>query len=228
MPRSPSSIAVAILALLCVPSLMVRSADAQLGSYSPVERYNRVAKGKNVSEWHRRIFDDDANVRLDAVESLGKDGSEEAVKPLLDATVDPDPRVRAKAFDYLGMIGSHRATVPLSQYLFLNDVDQASKERILVALGRINDPAAVGPLLDFVAKTENEKLRCGALYALGEIGDPKALALVTRYRDSSDDPHVKRIADDAASKINARVAALPNEQPTLIELERRLRPPDQR
>ena len=198
-----------------------------MDNYKAVERYNRVAKGSNISEWHRRLFDADPNVRLQAVESLGKDGSEGAVKPLLDATSDSDPRVRAKAIDYLGEIGNPRATQVLTQYLFLSDVDRASKQRVLVALGRIADPAAVGPLTAFLGKSGDDELRCGALYALGEIGDVKGLDVVQSFATSSD-PNTKRVASQAVTKINAKMAALPNTQPTIIELERRLRPPEEK
>jgi HEAT repeat protein len=188
-----------------------------------IERYNRVAKGSNVTEWHRRLFDADPNKRLEAVDSLAKDGTEEAVKPLLDATTDSDPRVRAKAIDALGNIGSPRATQVLTQYLVLSDTDRASKQRVLVALGRIGDPAAVEPLVAFLTKSQDSELRCGALYALGEIGDPRALDAVQAHAES-DDPNVKRLASDAVVKINAKLAAVPNTQPSILELERRLAP----
>jgi HEAT repeat protein len=202
----------------------VQRVEAQrIDSNRAVQRYNRVAKGSNIAEWHRRLFDEDPTVRLEAVESLGEQGSEECVKPLLDATADSDPRVRAKAFDYLGAIGSRTATQVLTQYLFLTDVDRSSKQRILVALGRIGDPAAVRPLHDFLQKSEDAELRCGALYALGEIGDPKSLEILEEYAQSPM-PHEARIAHDAEAKINARVAQAPNTQPTLLQLEKLLGP----
>jgi hypothetical protein len=57
-------------------------------SPAPVQRYNRIARGANIDEWHKRLFDPDPAVRLEAVDSLGKDGTEQSVKPLLDATAD--------------------------------------------------------------------------------------------------------------------------------------------
>jgi HEAT repeat protein len=203
--------------------LWASAATAQIDSYKAVERYNRVSKGANVEEWHKRLFDPNPKTRLEAVDSLAKDGSEETVKPLLDATADSDPRVRAKAIDALGEIGSPKATQVLCQYLVLNDIDRASKQRVLVALGRIGDPTAVEPLISYLQKTKDPELRCGALYALGEIGDARALEPVQAFV-SAPDPNVKRLATEALVKIKAKVAALPNAQPTILELEKRMGP----
>lgn len=202
-------------------------APAQVDTHAAVQRYNRIAKGKNVDEWHKRIFDDDVETRLDAVDSLGDAGTAESVKPLLDATSDPDARVRAKAIDYLGMIGDRQATPLLTQYLFLNDIDDQSKQRILAALGRIRDPSSVGSLTLFTQQTPDERLRCAALHALGEVGDPAATPVVERYAKNTDDAHVSRIAADALKKIEKHAAERQSEQPTIIQLEKALRPPPQ-
>ena len=202
----------------------VQPAFGQIQTHQAVQRYNRVAKGSNVAEWHKRLFEDDIKIRLEAVESLGEEGGDEAVRPLLDATADADPRVRVKAIDYLGLIGSPLATQVLTQYLFLNDVDKYLKRRVLVALGRIRDPAAVDRLADFAEETDDSQLCCSALFALGEIGSSKSLETVRSYTGEEHDPDVRRIAADAVSKINEKVAALPNNQPTILELEKQLGP----
>ena len=213
---------VGALGLLVGPAM--EPAEAQRGNHRVVDRYNRVARGANIDEWHKRLFSDDADTRLEAVDSLGKDGSEESVKPLLEATADEDARVRLKAIDFLGDIGSPLATPLLSQYLFRTDIDPVLKYRIVVALGRIKDPKAVPPLSDFAKKTDDGQLRCGALFALGEIGDASAESFVSGYAESSD-PNEKRVAVDALAKIDAQKQVRENQQPTIIELEKLLAPP---
>jgi HEAT repeat protein len=193
----------------------------------PVQRYNRIARGANIDEWHRRLFDPDPAVRLEAVESLGKDGTEQSVKPLLDATADEDPRVRMMAIDYLGAIGSPLATQVLTQYLFLRQTDEKALQRILVALGKIRDPHSVKPVADFASKTKNEELRCGAIFALGEIGGLEAMKAVKPFAEQLTDQPAQRVAKDAITKINTRLAAADNAQPTLLELEKRFAPPPQ-
>lgn len=191
-----------------------------------VERYNRIARGANIDEWHRRLFDPDPAVRLEAVASLGKDGTEQSVKPLLDATADEDPRVRMMAIDYLGTIGSPLATQVLTQYLFLRQTDEKALQRILVALGKIRDPHSVKPIADFASKTQKEELRCGAIFALGEIGGLDAMKAVKPFADQATDVPAQRVAKDAVAKINTRLAAADNTQPTLLELEKRFAPPE--
>jgi HEAT repeat protein len=209
----------AAIAASAVPALAQQSARS-------VERYNRIARGANIDEWHKRLFDPDAATRMEAVESLGKDGTDASVKPLLDATTDADPRVRAMAIDYLGVIGSPLATQVLTQYLFLSNTDDASKHHVLVALGRIKDPTTVRPLKAFTQNTDDNKLRCAAIHALGEVGGTQALETVTPYTEEPYDAHTRRVADDAVRKINRQLAAAPkNQQPSIVELEKLLAPP---
>ena len=214
-------VAIAAFAAMSVAA----TAIAQVDTHAAVKRYNRIAKGKNVDEWHKRIFDDDVGTRLDAVNSLGEAGTEKSVKPLLDATSDPDVRVRTKAIDYLGLIGDRGATPMLTQYLFLSDVDGQSKQRILAALGRIRDPKSVASLALFTQQTEDETLRCAALHALGEVGHPSATPLVEEYAKTTDSANVARVATDALGKIEKRAAERNSEQPTIIRLEKAFRPP---
>jgi HEAT repeat protein len=206
--------------ILIAPSIALAQA-----SPAPVQRYNRIARGANIDEWHKRLFDPDPAIRLEAVESLGKDGTEQSVKPLLDATADEDARVRMMAIDYLGTIGSPLATQVLTQYLFLRHTDEKALQRILVALGKIRDPQSVKPVADFASKTKSEELRCGAIYALGEIGGLDAMKAVKPFADQTNDAPAKRVAIDAITKINTRLAAADNAQPTLLELEKRFAPP---
>jgi HEAT repeat protein len=147
---------------------------------------------------------------------------------LLDATADEDPRVRLRAIDYLGAIGSPMATQVLTQYLFLRQTDEKATQRILVALGRIRDPHSVKPVADYAAKTQNEELRCGAIFALGEIGGLDAMRAVKPFAEQTSDQDAHRVAIDAISKINTRLAQAENSQPTLLELEKRFAPPQQR
>ena len=173
----------------------------------PVERYNRVSKGANVTE------------------SLTQAGGYEVVKPLLDAVADPDRRVRLKAIDGLGRVGLPEATSSLVQRLFLSEVEPELKHRVLAALGRIAAPSAAGPVADFVMQAADTTLRCAAIHAVGELAPPGSIErLETLSKDA--DAAVRRLAEDAIVKIKARLASLPDQQPSVLELERRKGPRD--
>ncbi|MBI5506514.1 MAG: HEAT repeat domain-containing protein [Deltaproteobacteria bacterium] len=199
----------------------------ELGDHPAVNRYNRVAKGANVEEWKRRLGDADVPTRLEAVESLGTKGGEEAVRPLIEATADSDLRVRIKAIDYLGTLRARDATGVLMQLLFLNDVGREEKLRSLTALSRIADPATSERLLSYARTVGDEELVGHAIFALGEIGDPATRAGVLELEKGGSNPDLARLASDAVEKIDARAAAKPVQQPTLLELEKKLaaRPP---
>lgn len=214
---------VAILAGLAIALTTVAPAYGQ-GMPRPVERYNRVTKGANVTEWHRRLSDPDPKVRLEAVDSLTGAGGEEAVKPLLDAIADEDRRVKLKAIDGLGRVGLPSATTSLVQLLFLSQVEVEVHRRVLAALGRIRDASSASQIADFAVQVTDTQLRCAAIHAIGEIGAPASISRLEDLAKDDNDPDVHRLATDAISKINARLAALPDQQPSVIELERRLGP----
>ncbi len=141
---------------------------------------------------------------------------------------DVDERVRLRACDYLGTIGSPLASPQLVQHLFLTDVNGLAKQHILVALGRIADPSTSTPVLNFMKNNPDEKLTTLALYTLGEIGDRGTRDDIVALRDSTQSSAVRRVADDAITKIDTKVESGANTQPTLIQLERLLRPPSSR
>src|SRR5690242_3748665 len=83
---------------------LVAAAQDQQRTHPAVERYNRSAKGANVEEWKRRMTEPDVRTRLEAVDSLGTKGGDDAIRPLIEATADADYRVRTRAIDYLGQM----------------------------------------------------------------------------------------------------------------------------
>lgn len=203
----------------------VRVASAQQTPDHPaLDRYNRAAKGANVEEWKRRLGDEDVRRRIEAVDSLGTKGGEEAIRPLIEATADADYRVRIKAIDYLGFMRAKEASPVLMQMLFLSDVGREEKLRSLTALGRIADPATGTRLLNYARTIEDDALVSRALFALGEIGDPAARGGIEEIARAHPDEEMQRLAADAMAKIEQKQQLRPVEQPTLIELEKKLAP----
>lgn len=197
-------------------------AQDQSRTHPAVQRYNRSAKGANVEEWKRRLSEPDVRTRLDAVDSLGTKGGDEAIRPLIEATADADYRVRTRAIDFLGTMRALEASPVLMQLLFLTDVGREEKLRALTALGRIGDPATSERLAIYAATIDDPDLASRAVYALGEIADPATKERVASLKGSRPGTDLDRLVDDALVKIQQKETARPVEQPTLIELEKRL------
>lgn len=191
-------------------------------SHPAMERYNRTAKGANVEEWKRRLTEPDVRTRLDAVESLGTKGGDEAIRPLMEATADADYRVRIRAIDYLGTLRALDASSVLMQLLFLTDVGRDEKLRSLTALSRIADPGTSERLASYARTINDNDLACRAVYALGEIADPASKDKLAALQGTRPGSEMDRLVADALVKIDLREKAKPIEQPTLLQLEKKL------
>jgi HEAT repeat protein len=154
----------------------------------------------------RKLNGDDPEERLEAIKGLGElaDGEKKAVDYLLQAANDPEPRIRLKAIDVLGAVKAKDATPLLVQQLFLRDTDLKTKQHILATLGKIGDPRATGPIVDFLARDIDPAVRGNAIYALGDIGDRAALPPLEALAKNQDDTVLRPIAQEAVRKIRER------------------------
>src|SRR5262245_25578085 len=177
------------------------------GGQSPEERYQKAAHGANISDWAKRLNDDDPSKRLDAVKSFGESNDPKAIDYLIQAVNDPDPRVEAKAVDYLGRLHAADSTMFLIQKLFTVGTRDRLRQRIVMTLGKIGDPRASKPLLQYVSQDVNPDIRGAGIFALGEIADKSISEELQRFSDGQSDPRLKRLASEALAKVSTRVPA---------------------
>ena len=181
------------------------SVFSSAGDSSVQNRYNKAKRGANISEWVKRLGDDDAAKRLDAVKSLGDSNDPKAIDYLIQAVNDPDPRVEAKAVDYLGRLHAADSTPFLVQKLFTVGTKDKLRQRIVMTLGKIGDPRASHPLLQYVMQDGgNPDIRGAGIYAIGEIADQSIRDELKRFSEVEEDPRIKRLADEALIKIATR------------------------
>ncbi len=169
-------------------------------------RYERQRTGATPDEWARRLEDSQPEVRLETVKTLAESGDPKAHDLLMQAVEDRDPRVAAAAVDALGRNDAKYASSFLAQHLFLAGTSPALRPRILIALGRIRDPTAAKPILEFIRGETDPQLRATAIRVVGEIDDGSTLADLRRYAEQENDPQLKTLANDAVVKIEARQA----------------------
>lgn len=104
---------------------------------------------------------------------------------LYDLTVSPSPKVRATLARALGRSPGDKEGHYLR--LFLDDDDTRVVANAVETLGQAHDPRFV-PILKNLSNHENHRVRCNALLALHQQGDPDAedeLRLLTQPTTSS-------------------------------------------
>jgi HEAT repeat protein len=108
--------------------------------------------------------------------------SEDVVQALVGLLEDPVEEVRVRAVESLGILGDPGAVEALVACLAGSEgrVQRATID----ALGQIRDERAVEPLVAHVSQADTVPLN--AVWALGELGDIRAMALLAGLRDHPD------------------------------------------
>lgn len=170
------------------------------------DRVSRQQKGGNIAEWVRRLQNDRPETRLEAVKSLGSSKDPKAVEHLMTATADPDIRVKNKAIEYLGSLRATDATPILVQQLFLRDVSQGVKHKILVALGKIGDPRGAAPIMEFLKRRLDQNVKAVAIRALSDVGNDTVLPFLDDVSRTDPSQPLRQLAADAAVSIRHRLS----------------------
>jgi HEAT repeat protein len=189
-------------------ALLPGAASAQINSSQMRQRYDKHTKGTSIEDFVKQLSSDDPMKRLEGVKSLGTSKEPKAVEYLIQALGDPDVRVQAKAIDMLGETRANEATPVLVQYLFLRTTDAGMKQLILASLGKIGDTSAARPLIEFLQRNLDQATRGTAIFALGEIGAPESLDPLAEIARTDTDPTLRRLANEAKSKVEAHQAVM--------------------
>ena len=120
-----------------------------------------------------------AQARDAAAKALGKIKDTRAVEPLIKA-LEYDNDVRANAAEALGRIKDPRAVEPLIR--MLRDESWFVRDFVARVLGKIKDTRAVEPLIEAVGD-QVLSVQKSALFALKNMDDPRAKAIVWKYGD---------------------------------------------
>lgn len=202
---------VAVVAVIGIVAGAATTARAQVnpldGRGSLRDRYEKPRQQQKLDEAIRKFNEEDTQTRLEGVEGLGENVEDaKAVEYLLRGAADANPSVRIKSIDTIGD-GRVKAAVPLLvQQLFMRDTTLATKQHILAALGKIGDPHATQPILDFLARDVDPSVRGSAVYALGDIGDRAALPTLERLAKQTTDENFRGLTQAAIRKIEQKPA----------------------
>jgi HEAT repeat protein len=176
----------------------------ELLNNSAIEVLGRIKPDKIINDLISDLTTDDSSVRGSAADSLGRIGSEKAIKPLLKALND-ESYVGWRATYALGRIGSEKAIEPLLKAL--NDENGFVRRRTTYALGRIGSEKAIEPLLKAL-NDENGFVRGSAAEALGSIGSEKAIKPLIKVL-TDENGYVRGSAAEALGRIGSVEAIEP-------------------
>jgi len=166
-----------------------------------------------IKEAKRKITDADPRVRVEALERLRYvSDSAEAAELLFRGLNDSDVRVRIKAIDVLGARGADDAVPPMDQDLFLRETPAIEKLHLVAALGRIGDTRGTLPIVEYLDETDETASRGTAVFALGEIGDPRANDSLIKIVRNDKSAMVRKLADEAIEKIDGELPSRHSEE----------------
>lgn len=206
MTRSSICFPVVLLALA-----LAAPVRAQISGKQIKERYERNTTGSSIEDYVRNLNSDDPAKRLQGVKSLTTSKDAKAIEYLLQAVGDEDVRVKAKAIDGLADLRATEATPVLIQQLFLRSTNPFVEQRILACLGKIGDPRATQPIVEFLQQDLDPETKGTAIYALGDIGSPEALAPLAEIEQTEQNPTLQRLAREASAKVKYHQAVLKTE-----------------
>ena len=175
-------------------SPMVRQAVAQCFRDVSVKHSDEILR--------QLIKDTDADVRLDAIKTIGKIGSESCIGDLIESFQDAGPRLRVAIIQAMGHI-HHKDSAGFLKNL-LKKTDPDLKRMTLESLGMIRDRRSIPDLI--VAMDDGDwMVRSGAIQALAQIGDRKCAGRLLKKLNDPDDI-VKKEAILALGKLNYKKA----------------------
>ncbi|MDJ0594548.1 MAG: HEAT repeat domain-containing protein [Pleurocapsa sp. MO_226.B13] len=150
---------------------------------------------------------EDVTYRRAAVKALGIIGAD-VVPPVVDSLLNSDnPTVRSSCAKVLAQIAVNHPDVPMPEEGIqglkqaLDDLNPVVYIPAVMTLGEIGSPV-FDLLVETLDRTDNPALGVTILNALGSMGDPRGLEVLTRIsQDNSADPYIKESAASALSRL---------------------------
>lgn len=141
-----------------------------------------------------------------ALKEMGK----AAVEPLAGALESGSLEMRHEVVVLLGEIGNSEAIGTLTNVLKNRSEGSELRGDAAEALGRIGEYAATPVLIEAVSEDEEYGLRCRSVIALGNLGDPKAGAVLADVVQNKDNPlRIRGLAAEALGKTGDQKVAMP-------------------
>ena len=193
----------------CLPTLQRLLDDEDPGvRLNAVTAIGRIPDANSVKPLIPRLNDEDIEIRLATVTALASIGDRRAADPLAQLLQQPDDRLRLAVARALGDLNDSRATGTLLEFIdrgelelqlealsglrklkdpratsrllsLLDESEARLRERAVDLLGDCGDTDTAERLEQVLRMDRSEDVRAAAARALGEIGDPVSVDVLT-------------------------------------------------
>ena len=144
------------------------------------------ACGPNATDITKNLSSDNPVVREDSAKiARNVTPSSELVSALILMLDDPSLKAQKNAIETLVELEAEEAVPRLCELLLDPTISDPILHSTLDALGRLKSKEAVPSLIDFLSKNPNEP-ELDAIWALGFIGDNRAMDILSELRMHSD------------------------------------------
>ncbi len=171
---------------------------------SPVLLSLMLACGPKIETVLTGLGNENPAARQDMVKIARKYDDPRVVEALTLALDDSEAIIRLNAVESLAQLSSGSAVPALIGRL--SDPNDKVQRAAVEALGKLGDPAATEPLIAYVQDRMSERVPLNALWALGNIADIRAMALLSQLRTHAD-PYVAYNAHQALRQLKPGAAA---------------------
>jgi cyclophilin family peptidyl-prolyl cis-trans isomerase/HEAT repeat protein len=170
------------------PEIRRISARALTAAFADTAGLDRMALASQI---RRLTGDDDAQVRINALRTLGTFRDSSLAPAVLDRLADGDPGVRVQAMEVLADLGGSTAVEALRSH-----IDQqpfALQRAALVGYARLAKEASLDAIAEWLADTDWNRRAAGA-EALGHITRDTVVGWLTYLATQDQDPKVAAVA----------------------------------
>ena len=159
---------------------------------------NSLSKENNkISKWIKDLDSEDSYVRYFAVMQLGRIDDERAIAPLIQTLKDKDEEIRKNIVEILSRMRD-KSIDPLIQALLDKSSKLRTRHRMYIDTSTID---GVRTPITQTYEAKSSWARVGAAYALGEIGDKRAIEpLIQTLKD--EDSKIRSSVAEALGKID--------------------------
>jgi len=155
-----------------------------------------IACGPSSDDIARNLKSPNPAVRVDTAKISRNFGSDSVEKALIGALHDEIEQVRIHAIESLAELEAKQAAPALIALIAAEKASPKVLRSVVDTLGRLGDVEAVPTLISYLEAREATDPPLNAIWALGNLEDHRALAVLSRLRESKD-PYVRWNATQA-------------------------------